>query len=228
MSAEVLLVDDEPGVRESVQAYLSESDLTVTVASNATEAWSKIQENPPDLVISDIMMPDVDGYQFLQKLREDERFQSLPVVFLSAKGLTGDRISGYETGCDVYLSKPFDPEELEAIVKSLLSRRISQSSNTELNLIADQVTKILNILQPEKDKQQTVLPIEPIDLKLTPREQDILNLVVEGLMNKEIASRLDVGIRNVEKYVSTLREKTGTKTRTELVRFALEHGLINR
>lgn len=119
----LLLVDDEPGIRESVQAYLEDSDeFQVTVASNANEAWQLLEKETPDLIISDIMMPQVSGYQFLERLREDPRYRAIPVVFLTAKGMTRDRIEGYEAGCDAYIAKPFDPEELEAIVKNLLAR----------------------------------------------------------------------------------------------------------
>jgi DNA-binding response OmpR family regulator len=120
MSAQVLLVDDEPGVRESVKEYLQESGFTVQVASNASDAWQMLQQHAPDLVISDVMMPRVDGYQFLKQLRDDPRYKALPVVFLTARGMTSDRIQGYQAGCDAYLPKPFDADELVAIVENLL------------------------------------------------------------------------------------------------------------
>ncbi len=225
----ILLVDDEPGVRESVQLYLEDNEeLSVIVASNATEAWELLEQKTPDLIISDIMMPQIDGYQFLQQLREDARFKSLPVVFLTARGMTSDRIQGYESGCDAYLPKPFEPEELEAIVKNLLARRAtiisSNSSSGELEKITQEIQEIKNILG-----QGSSLVKTPSDLNitLTPREQSVLDLVAEGLMNKEIARKLETSVRNVEKYVSRLFNKTGTSSRTELVRFALKHGLTN-
>ena len=98
MSAQLLLVDDEPGLREAVKEYLQESGFGVRVASNAREGWELIQQNIPDLVISDVMMPQVDGYQFLKQLRDDPRLTSLPVIFLTAKGMTGDRIQGSSRG----------------------------------------------------------------------------------------------------------------------------------
>jgi len=222
MSAKLLLVDDEPGLREAVQAYLEDSGFTVEVANNAIEGWEKVQHIVPDLVISDIMMPQVDGYQFLQQLREDERFKSLPVVFLTAKGMTSDRIQGYQAGCDAYLPKPFDPEELEVIVKNLLERRAAASNSTELDDIKQQLNQIQGILQQGNTVSTQTSPIQ---IDFTPREQSVLNLVTEGLMNKEIARRLETSVRNVEKYVSRLFVKTGTNSRTELVRFAIEHGL---
>ena len=227
MSAHLLLVDDEPGVRVSVKEYLQEvGGFEVQVASNADEAWQMMQQKTPDLVISDVMMPQVDGYQFLKRLREDPRFKSLPVVFLTARGMTSDRIQGYQAGVDAYLPKPFDPDELVAIVENLLERRTTTSgetaSNTDLEQIAQEIAAIRAMLDHRGGIAQTPAPIR---IDFTPREQSVLDLVAEGLMNKEIARRLDTSVRNVEKYVSRLFSKTGTNSRTELVRYALEHGL---
>ncbi|MEL4897709.1 response regulator transcription factor [Crocosphaera sp. Alani8] len=227
-SAIILLVDDEPSVRESVQAYLEYSDgLTVKVANDATNAWNILESIIPDVIISDIMMPEMDGYQFLEKLREDSRFQGIPVIFLTARGMTSDRIKGYNVGCDAYLPKPFDPEELEAIVKNLLERRkvdekVSHDS-AKLEEIAREIRELKEQLGQQQNNLTTTPP--PIKIDLTPREQSVLDLVAEGLMNKEIAARLETSVRNVEKYVSRLFSKTGTNSRTELVRFALKHGL---
>ncbi len=226
MSAQVLLVDDEPGVRLSVKEYLQEiGDFKVRVASSADEAWQLLQQQTPDLVISDVMMPQVDGYQFLKRLRDDPRFKSLPVVFLTARGMTSDRILGYQAGVDAYLAKPFDPDELVAIVENLLERRSPNSgeaSSTELERIAQQIAEIRGLITKGNGIVQTPSPIR---IDFTPREQSVLDLVAEGLMNKEIARRLETSVRNVEKYVSRLFSKTGTNSRTELVRYALEHGL---
>lgn len=226
MSAQLLLVDDEPGVRESVKEYLQESGFNVQVASNAGDAWQMLQQQTPDLVISDVMMPRVDGYQFLKQLREDPRYKTLPVVFLTARGMTTDRIQGYQAGCDAYLPKPFDADELVAIIENLLERRTTtsgeSSSGTELENIARQIAEIRGMLAQGNGIVQTPPPIR---IEFTPREQSVLDLVAQGLMNKEIARRLETSVRNVEKYVSRLFSKTGTNSRTELVRYALEHGL---
>lgn len=228
MAGQLLLVDDEPGLREAVKAYLEDEGFTVHVASNAREGWDLLQRTSPDLVISDIMMPQVDGYEFLKQMREDPRFQALPVIFLTARGMTSDRIQGYNAGCDAYISKPFDPDELVAIVSNILERRAATtkaSGDGETPDIADmarQIAEIKAMLTQRGTISQTPAPIK---LDFTPREQSVLELVAEGLMNKEIARRLDTSVRNVEKYVSRLFSKTGTNSRTELVRYALEHGL---
>ncbi|MEG4292240.1 response regulator transcription factor [Microcoleus sp. C2C3] len=228
MSARLLLVDDEPGLREAVQAYLEDSNFAVEVASNARDGWELLQQTNPDLVISDIMMPQVDGYQFLKQVREDPRYKALPVVFLTAKGMTSDRIQGYQAGCDAYLSKPFDPDELVAIVTNLLARRAAaketseNAENPDIAALTSQMARIESLLSGRSSIAQSPSPIK---IDLTPREQSVLDLVAQGLMNKEIARRLETSVRNVEKYVSRLFSKTGTNSRTELVRFALEHGL---
>jgi len=228
MSPHLLLVDDEPGLREAVKDYLEESGFAVQVASNAREGWDLLQQSTPDLVISDIMMPQVDGYQFLKQMREDPRFKRLPVIFLTAKGMTTDRIQGYQSGVDAYIPKPFDPDELVAIVENLLERRpvsqpVAEGEAPDIAELANQIAQIKAMLTQRSAIGTTPAPIK---IDLTPREQSVLNLVTEGLMNKEIARRLQTSVRNVEKYVSRLFSKTGTNSRTELVRFALEHGLI--
>ncbi|MEM9002875.1 MAG: response regulator transcription factor [Cyanobacteria bacterium P01_F01_bin.86] len=226
-TGKVLLVDDEVGLREAVQAYLEDSGFTIEVASNATEGWEKLQLSTPDVLISDIMMPQVDGYQFLEQVREDPRYKSLPVVFLTARGMTSDRIQGYNAGADAYLSKPFDPEELVAIVTNLIERQAARTpvggDLPDIAAMAKQIEEIKALLTQKGNIAKTPAPIR---IDFTPREQDVLNRVAEGLMNKEIASRLDTSVRNVEKYVSRLFSKTGTNSRTELVRYALEHGLV--
>ncbi|PZV18685.1 MAG: DNA-binding response regulator [Leptolyngbya sp.] len=227
MAGQLLLVDDEPGLREAVQAYLEDSGFTVDVASNAREGLELARQKLPDLVITDIMMPQVDGYQFLKQLREEPQFKGLPVVFLTARGMTSDRIQGYTAGCDAYLPKPFDPDELVAIVTNLLKQAASRvaTSDDEGHNIADLARQIADIKSMLTQRGAIVQSPSPIKLDFTPREQSVLDLVVDGLMNKEIARRLETSVRNVEKYVSRLFVKTGTNSRTELVRFALENGL---
>ncbi len=225
MSGYLLLVDDEPGLRDAVQAYLEDSEFTVDVAPNAKVGWELLEKRLPDLVISDIMMPQVDGYQFLKQMREDPRFSKLPVVFLTARGMTKDRIQGYKAGVDAYLSKPFDPDELVAIITNILARRAALADNEGGTNIADLASQVAEIKSLLTNRSALATTPSPIQIDFTPREQSVLNLVAQGLMNKEIARRLETSVRNVEKYVSRLFSKTGTNSRTELVRYALEHGL---
>ncbi|MDR7922227.1 MULTISPECIES: response regulator transcription factor [unclassified Thermosynechococcus] len=226
MTAKLLLVDDEPGVREAVTAYLEDSGFEVTAVANGQAALEYLETNVPDLIITDIMMPQMDGYAFLETVRQQPHLNHIPVIFLTARGMKRDRIQGYDAGCDAYLAKPFDPDELVAIIKNLLRRQAAARDETEPNLanLAQQIAELRAMLVQQGKRNPTAPPIQ---LDLTPREASVLQLVVKGLMNKEIASQLNTSVRNIEKYVSRLFVKTGTSSRTELVRFALEHGLAD-
>jgi len=228
----LLVVDDEPSVRTAVSAYLQEEGgFDVRVAANAKEAWEVLSQWLPDLIVTDVMMPETNGYEILEQLRADARFRTAPVVFLTAKGMTADRIQGYDAGVDAYLSKPFDPDELVSIVRNLLERRsaaLQADPAAGMEAISQQLSEILTRLDNPSARNPAQKATKPeIHIDLTPREQSVLQLVAEGLMNKEIARRLETSVRNVEKYVSRLFQKTGTNSRTELVRYALENGLTD-
>ena len=228
--ARLLLVDDEPGLRAAVTAYLEDEGFAVTTAADGEEGWQKAQELLPDVVISDVMMPRCDGYGLLKKLRADERLGGTPVIFLTAKGMTADRIAGFQAGCDDYIPKPFDPDELVARLHNVVRRQerllaeAARFADADIGQMARQITEIRSLLASGGSAKPAAASS---DLSFTPREASVLQLVAEGLMNKEIARRLETSIRNVEKYVSRLFIKTGTASRTELVRYALEHGLVD-
>ncbi|MCY4172513.1 MAG: response regulator transcription factor [Cyanobacteria bacterium MAG CAR3_bin_5] len=233
--ARLLLVDDEPGLRKATQAYLEEESFSVETANDGEEGWEKAQQLLPDLVISDVMMPRLDGYGLLARLREDERLAGTPVVFLTAKGMTADRIAGFMAGVDDYIPKPFDPDELVARVRSVLARQqrllteAARFADADVGQLARQITEIRSLLgqggQGGSDRQRT--RDGALQQQFTPREASVLQLVAEGLMNKQIAKQLGTSIRNVEKYVSRLFGKTSTSSRTELVRYALENHLVD-
>ena len=226
----LLLVDDEPGLRTAVQAYLEDEGFQVTTAVDGLDGWDKAQQHMPDLVISDVMMPRCDGYGLLEKLRADERLGGTPVIFLTAKGMTADRTQGYLAGVDDYIPKPFDPDELVARVRNVVRRQdrllteAARFADADVGQMARQISEIRSMLSGSGEAPAA--PDAP-QLSFTPREASVLQLVAEGLMNKEIARQLETSIRNVEKYVSRLFIKTGTSSRTELVRFALQHHLVD-
>ncbi len=225
----LLLVDDEPGLRTAVQAYLQDEGFEVTTAVDGEEGWEKAQKMMPDLIISDVMMPRCDGYGLLKRIRGDERLGGTPVIFLTAKGMTVDRTQGYQAGVDDYIPKPFDPDELVARVRNVVKRQerllteAARFADADVGQMAKQITEIKSMLShgdKSHSRKDDSIP------NFTPREASVLQLVAEGLMNKEIARQLETSIRNVEKYVSRLFIKTGTSSRTELVRYALENHLV--
>ena len=237
-SARLLLVDDEPGLRKATRAYLEEESFCVETANDGEEGWEKAQQLLPDLVISDVMMPRLDGYGLLARLREDERLAGTPVVFLTAKGMTADRIAGFRGRCGTTtFPKPFDPDELVARVRSVLARQqrllaeAARFADADVGQLAKQITEIRSLLgqggQGSSGKPGSRGGGEASQQQFTPREASVLQLVAQGLMNKQIAKQLGTSIRNVEKYVSRLFGKTSTSSRTELVRYALEHRLVD-
>ncbi|MFM7733203.1 MAG: response regulator [Cyanobium sp.] len=225
----LLLVDDEPGLRTAVKAYLEDEGFAVTTANDGEEGWTAAQQLLPDVVITDVMMPRCDGYGLLKRLRADERLGGTPVIFLTAKGMTADRIAGFQAGADDYIPKPFDPDELVARVHNVVRRQdrllaeAARYADADIGAMAKQITEIRSMLGTGGGLKKSAPDVK---LDFTPREASVLQLVAEGMMNKEIARRLETSIRNVEKYVSRLFIKTGTSSRTELVRYALEHGLV--
>ena len=122
MSAKLLLVDDEPNILLSLDFLMRKNGFQVLLARNGTEAMQLLHEQTPDLVILDIMMPDVDGYQICQFIKGDTKLKSTKVIFLSAKSKESDIAKGLELGADAYMTKPFANKALLEKVKELVSQ----------------------------------------------------------------------------------------------------------
>jgi DNA-binding response OmpR family regulator len=123
--AAVLVVDDDPTVREVVITYLTKAGHTVTSAGDGNEALASVAQHPPELVVLDLMLPGVDGLEVCRRLRESG---DIPVIMLTAKGSVSDRVVGLETGADDYVTKPFSPRELVLRVDSVLRRTAEPSA----------------------------------------------------------------------------------------------------
>src|SRR4030043_170495 len=130
----VLVVDDEPHMVEFIAMNLELEGLRVIKAANGYEALEKAVKDMPDLVVLDIMMPDMDGFETLEKLREDF---SVPVIFLSAKGEEVARIRGLDLGADDYIAKPFSPRELVSRIRAVLRRTEAAASASASEIVVD-------------------------------------------------------------------------------------------
>ncbi|SFS55762.1 response regulator transcription factor [Paenibacillus sp. BC26] len=129
----IALVDDDVHIRELVRLYLSDEGFEIVEFANGEEAWLYVKENPVDMVIMDIMMPRMDGYELCKKLRESG---DMPILMITAKGESEEKIKGFQLGTDDYLTKPFDPMELVVRVKALLKRyRITSSQMVAIGSI---------------------------------------------------------------------------------------------
>lgn len=130
--SKILLVDDEPDILEFLKYNLEANGLEVIVGNNGLEALDKLSENP-DLIILDIMMPHLDGYEVYKKIREREDFKDVPIIFLTAKSEETDVIKGLELGANDYIQKPISPKKLIARVNSNLRKtRINRYGSDEL------------------------------------------------------------------------------------------------
>lgn len=116
----VLVVEDSPAQREMIKDLLKDSGLDVTTATNGVEAIANIQNHRPDLVVLDIVMPQMNGYEVCRRIKADPKTQNVPVVMCSSKGEEFDRYWGMKQGADAYIAKPFQPTELVGTVKQLL------------------------------------------------------------------------------------------------------------
>jgi len=227
MPLTILVVDDDLGTRLSISDYLELTGYLTLMAENGERALSLVEECRPHLLVTDIAMPRMDGFELVRRVRQKPEFRLLPVVFLTAHHETESRIRGYQLGCDLYLPKPFDLKELGAVVRNLLERSQlieaewrmrSLSSHPEPPLPADLIESSSS--NPSRDMAVAIA------LGLTSREKGVLRLLSDGLSNAQIGDRLHLSPRTIEKYVSNLFRKTETNNRAELVRFAMDHHLV--
>lgn len=142
MRPRVLVVDDEPDLLWALRYALGDEGDQVDTAQSAAEALMLVEEHRPDLIVLDVVMPGVDGFELCRRLRRDPRFASIPIIFLTALLDTADRIKGLDEGADDYMSKPFDPGELKARIRAVLRRSEERppdgsdvSSTVELDLL---------------------------------------------------------------------------------------------
>jgi len=203
----LLLIDDDPNLILLVKDYLEFRGYEVVTAENGQEALEVLDQETPDMIICDVMMPQMDGYSLVEHVRKNPRTSWIPVLFLSAKGQSQDRVKGLNTGADVYMVKPFEPEELVAQVESSLK----QASR---------------LIQRQEKTSDTAPRIQvPFDVELTPTELRVVQYVARGMANREIAEELNVSQRTIESHVSNMLGKTGLHNRTELARWAIENSM---
>ncbi len=210
MPLTILVADDEQEIRLLISNYLESCGYLVITAENGVQALGMVEACQPHLLITDVTMPQMDGYELVQQVRQRPAFRLLPVVFLTVRADMRSRIQGYQLGGDVYLPKPFDLEELMAVVRSLMERS--------------------QLIQAEwRWRTQPSEAVAPLGYQnnLTRREQEVLEYLTKGLSNAQIGDRLHLSPRTIEKYVSRLLDKTETKNRTELARFAIQHRLVD-
>jgi DNA-binding NarL/FixJ family response regulator len=203
------VVDDDSTILQAVATCLSLEGYHVTTATSGTEALYRVAEAVPDLVVSDICMPGMDGFALARRLRSSPRTDLVPIVFVTAMSDLDHRVEGFRVGVDAYLTKPFEHEELIAVVESILER--VRRTHAEIGRLMTAVA---------------VAPPRPAPeiADLTEAERRVALAVARGMSNKEIASELSISVRTVENHMSRILSKKGFGNRVEVARYVLERG----
>ncbi len=204
----IVVVDDEPDIVELVTLNLTKAGFKTKSFEDGEGLFKFLKTNIPDLVILDLMLPDADGYEICKYLKKEDKYSSIPVIMLTAKGDETDKILGLELGADDYVTKPFSPRELVARVKVVLRR--------DEKVYKTQKVKIGDILEIDHQKYEVTVSGEKVDLTST--EFRILKLLAERrgwvYARDQILDYLgvqDKGVldRTVDVHIKNLREKLG-------------------
>lgn len=198
----VVVVDDDANIRELVRLYLEDEGYEIIQKSNGEEALEYVENHVVDLVIMDIMMPKMDGWDLCANLRE---FGEMPILMITAKGEATDRIKGFKLGTDDYLVKPFDPVELVLRVKALLKRyRIATSSTIKLGSITlDQ--KSYHVIY--KDGKTVTLPMKEFELLYKLGSYSGQLFTRENLIEQIWGMDYEGDERTVDVHIKRLRER---------------------
>ncbi|MBR5065358.1 MAG: response regulator transcription factor [Oscillospiraceae bacterium] len=198
----IMVVDDEKNICELLRLYLEKEDFDVTICNNGSDAISLIRQNQPSLVLLDIMMPVIDGWEVCRQVRE---FSNVPIIMLTAKGETFDKVMGLDLGADDYIVKPFDTKEVVARVKAVLRR--SSTADTEGEVRYDKLT--VNIVKYELCVDGKVIDTPPKELELLYHLAKNPNRVYtrDQLLDEVWGFEYFGDSRTVDVHVKRLREK---------------------
>ncbi|HEX8682051.1 MAG TPA: response regulator transcription factor [Ardenticatenaceae bacterium] len=203
MGKTVLMVDDQPSIRSLVQMYLTQEGFRVVTATNGREALFLARQEKPDLIILDLMMPEMDGHDFMRAHRKE---RDTPVIMLTARVEEHDRVLGLELGADDYVTKPFSPRELAARVRAVLRRLEREFAEGEVIRVGD--------LTLDEPMHRVLMQGQPVDL--TPTEFDLLATLMHtpgrAFSRWELLERLQgdaiEGVeRTIDVHIRNLRTK---------------------
>jgi two-component system alkaline phosphatase synthesis response regulator PhoP len=206
----ILIVDDEEDILEFVSYNLSKEGYKILTAANGKEALVIAEENRPELIILDIMMPGMDGIEVCHTLRENKELNNTLIVFLSARNESFTQVSALEAGGDDYITKPIKPNVLKSRVKALIRRHYKfQNENQETLLKFD------NLII---DQEEFRVTLKGKEINLAKKEFDLLNLLVskpgkvfkrEEILSQVWGREVIVGDRTIDVHIRKLREKLG-------------------
>lgn len=207
MNTKILLVDDEKDILEIISYNLMRENYDVITANNGLEALEKLNDNP-DLIILDVMMPKLDGYETFKKIRENEKYKSIPIIFLTAKNNEQDEIFALNIGAEDFITKPISPQKIIARIKTNL--RKNELTKKNQNIIQHEFIKV--------DKEKHLVFINHKEVFFPKKEFELLILLLENkgriLTRKKILEQVwgnDVFVidRTIDVHIRKIREKLG-------------------
>ena len=196
----VLVIEDQPDMRENIATILAMENYAVLEADDGRAGLALARDEKPDLILCDIMMPEMDGFEVLAALREDATVRGTPFIFLTAKGEKHELRAGMNLGADDYLTKPVSAEELLAAIQARLDRETVRFA-----------------FLPNFDSAQ---PLEA--LGLTPREAEVLLWVAQGKSNPEIGTILGAAENTIKVHLGKVFQKLGADNRHAAMLVAIE------
>ena len=206
----ILIIEDQPQMRRKLAMILEREQFSVITAPNGLIGLDMAKTDPPDLILCDIMMPELDGYSVLEALRADKATATIPFIFLTAKGERVDQRTGMSFGADDYLTKPVVKDELLDAIHARLKRRRQE---------LEQLQQKLDEIQFNPDFSSTV-PLEA--LGLSPREAEVLLWTAQGKSNAEMAIILGTSEFTIKKHLTHIYEKLNLESRHAAAVKALE------
>lgn len=199
----ILVIEDEPEMRRNLATILKLEKFSVTQAENGRVGIDLAKKETPDLILCDVMMPEMDGHAVLKALRQDSKLVTTPFIFLTAKGEKSDFRSGMDLGADDYLTKPVAKSDLLSAIEARFRRNDQQLSSGSLT--------------PNFESHEPLM-----GLGLTPRVAEVLLWVAQGKTNADIATILGISEWTVKKHVLEIFERLGVETRTAASLRAIE------
>lgn len=204
----ILLVDDEPDILEIVGYNLKKEGYEVYTADNGKEAINIAKAEKPDLIILDVMMPEMDGMETCYQIRNNASLKDTLIAFLTARGEDYSQIAGFDAGADDYITKPVKPRVLVSKIKAILRRKGS----------AEQVVQDIEVGGISIDRERYVIKKDGKELNLPKKEFELLSLLMgkpgrvytrDVIMNSIWGGEVVVGDRTIDVHIRKLREKLG-------------------
>ncbi|MEY2996931.1 MAG: hypothetical protein RIQ82_310 [Bacteroidota bacterium] len=204
----ILLVDDEPDILEIVKYNLTQEGYVVVTAENGLRALDQAKKHKPQLIILDVMMPEMDGIEACEKLRAMPELSESVITFLTARGEDYSQLAGFEAGADDYITKPVKPKVLVSKVKALL-RRFKEVQDAPQNLKLGNLTINREEYKIIKDKKEMVLPRKEFELLALLASKPGKVFKREEILDVVWGNEVIVGGRTIDVHIRKLREKIG-------------------